>query len=330
MQTCDPIAAVTSAAWAAATPEVSVVIATHNRSGYLAELLDALSRQVGEVDFEVVVADDGSEDDTWPVLEELAATTGLAMTALRLPTCNGPSVPRNTAVGASRGAIIAFTDDDCLPTSEWLAALLPAAQAGRIVQGATVPAAHGRTSPWDRTISIGASTGLWESCNLALPRELFTSAGGFPVLDLLGEQGRGFGEDAMLGATAERMGGGNWAPAAVVLHRWLPGDYRSHLDAMRRLEAMPALVGLIPELREHCFARLFRSRRSAACDAALAGVAVAIVVRRKAPLAAAIPWLGLTASAAVNSGTTSPSEIASRPVRFEVVPAALRLRVPHR
>jgi glycosyltransferase involved in cell wall biosynthesis len=298
MLTCDPIASTTSRGWATTSPAVTVVIATHDRSSYLPELVDALAGQADAPLFEVVIADDGSSDDTWPVLEQIVATTTVAIQALRLPACGGPSVPRNTAVRASRGAVVAFTDDDCLPSATWLSALVPGAQTGQIVQGATLPSDESRTSPWDRTISVAAQSGMWESCNLALPRDLFEAAGGFPVLDLLASKGRGFGEDAALGVAAARIAGGRWAPSAVVRHRWLPGDFRTYLDGMRRLEAMPALIRRLPELRQHCYARLFRNRRSAACDAAVVAIVTAAVVRRASPLLAAVPWLVLTTSAA--------------------------------
>jgi glycosyltransferase involved in cell wall biosynthesis len=298
MKTADPIATVASASWDTAAPTVSVVIATHDRAAYLPELVDALAKQQGAPEFELVIADDGSSDDSWPVLEQIAATTTLALRALRLPACGGPSVPRNTAVQASRGLVLAFTDDDCLPSPGWLVALTDAMRTGHIVQGATIPAESGRAGPWDRTISVEALSGLWESCNVALPCELFNAADGFPDLNLVPASGRGFGEDAVLGATSARIAGGAWAHQAIVRHRWLPADYRAHLGAMRRLEAMPALVRLIPELREHAYARWFRSRRSAACTGAVAGIAVAAMTRRRTPLGATIPWLVLVTSAA--------------------------------
>jgi glycosyltransferase involved in cell wall biosynthesis len=298
MQTVEPIESAHSATWITTCPSVTVVIATHNRAAYLPDVLEALVRQRHAPVFEVVIADDGSTDNTWDVLQRLTAETALPLLALRLPGSGGPSIPRNTAVEACHGELIAFTDDDCLPSRGWLAALLPATTAGRVVQGKTKPMREGQVSPWDRTISISAETGLWESCNLAIPRRLFEKAGGFPTLDLIGPGGRGFGEDAVLGANAARITGGFWAPNAVVRHRWVVGDYRSHLDAMRRHEAMPELVKLVPELRDYCYHHWFRSRRSAACDVAVLGIATAAVVRRKRPLLAAVPWAVVVVRAA--------------------------------
>jgi hypothetical protein len=298
MLTATPLESTHSASWITTCPSVTVVVATHNRASYLPELLAALVAQKQTPKFEVVIADDGSTDDTWDVLVAMCASSELPVLALRLSPCGGPSIPRNTAVEACHGEWIAFTDDDCLPTRHWLGRVLPAAKAGRIVQGQTKPTRSGRGGPWDRSISISRETGLWESCNLALPRRLFEDVGGFPVLDLLADEGRGFGEDTALGAAAARAAGGFWAPRALVHHRWLSGSYRTHLDVMRRLEAMPALVAQVPELRSAGYLKIFRSRRAAACDAAIAGAVAAVVTRRGVPLLAAAPWLAFLARSA--------------------------------
>ncbi|HWB65364.1 MAG TPA: glycosyltransferase [Mycobacteriales bacterium] len=291
---------VESAAWAGATPDVSVVIASHDRAGWLPELLDALAGQCDAPAYEVIVADDGSPPETWDALVKYAAAAppGFALLALRLPSCAGPSVPRNTAVAAARGDLLAFTDDDCLPEPGWLAALARAAAGGGVAQGRTLPTADGPASRWDRTIRIEAPSGLWESCNLALPRALFDAVGGFPVLDLVQVAGRGFGEDVALGAAAAARAGSTWAPDAVVRHRWLPGDLRSHIAGARRVAGFPALIREVPALRERTWHRWFLSPRSAAFDAAVIGVAAAIVRRRKRWLLLAGPWLRTLAATA--------------------------------
>src|SRR3712207_3238298 len=54
-------------------PRISVVIPTYNRSGMLRRTLSELTRQsIPPEEFEVVVADDGSTDDTRAVVDEFA------------------------------------------------------------------------------------------------------------------------------------------------------------------------------------------------------------------------------------------------------------------
>ena len=89
-----------SSAWHRATVAVSVVIATHNRQEFLAGLFEALAAQ--SADIEVVIADDGSTDQTWQWLQTFVGTTALPVLALRLQHTGGPSVPRNTAAAQAR------------------------------------------------------------------------------------------------------------------------------------------------------------------------------------------------------------------------------------
>lgn len=278
---------VRSPSWAAAQPAVCVVIATHQRAPFLRELLTALE-QLRPVPggMEVIVVDDGSTDGTWPLLEELTQTTSLALLVLRVAATGGPSLPRNTGVARGRAKLLAFTDDDCLPRPEWLAALAATAGEG-VVQGKTLPTAGGPSGPWDRTITVAKLTALYETCNLALPRQLFLEVGGFPVL----AQGpRGFGEDVALGHRAAERSGVRFCADAVVEHRWLAATYRQHLDGRRRLAGFPALTRQLPTLRARLLLRLFLSRRSAACDVAAVGLLGAAAGRR-GWLLAALPWL---------------------------------------
>jgi glycosyltransferase involved in cell wall biosynthesis len=103
---------------------VSVLIPTHNRAAKLRQLLEALARMdipVG-VACEVIVADNGSTDDTAEVCAQFAARfpAGFERIFVALPR---KSLAVNAAIQASRGAILAFLDDDLVPTGDWLRTL---------------------------------------------------------------------------------------------------------------------------------------------------------------------------------------------------------------
>ncbi len=99
-------------------PSVSVVVATRNRAAFLPDLLEALAGQTMDTSrFEIVVVDDGSTDDTWSALEALADATTLQLRGLRLGRSIGQGPARNVGVQAARGEIVAFTDDDCIPSA---------------------------------------------------------------------------------------------------------------------------------------------------------------------------------------------------------------------
>jgi hypothetical protein len=281
-----------SQAWDAAIADATVVVATHERAAWLPELVAHLEAQQGPP-LELVVVDDGSTDGTADVLRRIAAKTRLPMLTLHAPVSSGPSAARNAGVAAARTGRLLLTDDDCLPAPTWAAALVRALDddGASVVQGRTVPAetSHG---PWDRTITVAEPTPLYETCNLGLDMGAFRSAGGFAELNLLRRTGaRGFGEDAELGARVARSGRREWAPDAVVRHRWVNGSFRDSLAAQWRLVGFGALVALVPEVDAELTGRVFLSRRTVVTDAGVGAIAVALTRRRPAVAVLALPWM---------------------------------------
>lgn len=284
------------------TPAVSVCVSTFGRAPMLGGLLAALERQEGTPELEVVVVDNGSADDTWAVLTAAAEVTPLALAALRLAHNVGPAAGRATAVAGTRADLLAFTDDDCLPTPGWLAALVAAlagpgpGPAADLVQGRTLPDPTGSPTagPWDRALWVTGPTPLAETANVAYRRAAYDAAGGFRAVTLA-RDARGlvaFGEDAALAAKVVAAGGRRrFAPAALVHHRWLPGTPRTYLAGRRQLRRFPALAGKVGGLTEGPFL----SRRTAAVDLGLVGLALAVVGRRPVAALAALPWLRLAA-----------------------------------
>jgi glycosyltransferase involved in cell wall biosynthesis len=104
--------------------DLSVVLSTRNRSASLARLLDGLAGQIGAPPFEVIIGDNGCNDDTADVIER--AQTRLTIRSVREERL-GKSRALNAALKLARGELIVFTDDDVLPQSDWLAQLHVAA-----------------------------------------------------------------------------------------------------------------------------------------------------------------------------------------------------------
>ena len=72
--------------------------------------------------YEIVAVDDGGSVDTWKTVRTVAATGPMpAIRYLAAPSRGGPAAARNLGWRAARGTIIAFTDDDCIPSPDWLA-----------------------------------------------------------------------------------------------------------------------------------------------------------------------------------------------------------------
>jgi glycosyltransferase involved in cell wall biosynthesis len=281
-----------SAGWATAHPSISAVIATYNRSSFLPGLLAALEAQdLAPVDFEVVLVDNGSTDDTRAVLAAALATTPLALRVVHLPENHGPAPGRNAGARAARGELLAITDDDCLPTPSWLRATQAAFVDGADVVQGTVradPAGVGQMGPWDHTIQVTPPTPFFETCNVAYRRTAFDRAGGFDEDDPLlhPPSGRAFGEDACLAWEVQRTGGAAaFSEHSLVHHRCIPSTYRRWLADQGQLERFPGLARRSPLVAQWLHLGLFLERRTMWFDIALLGLVGALVTRR--------PWLAL-------------------------------------
>ncbi len=104
---------------------LSVVICTYERPALLAALLRSLAGQEGAVpeDVEILVVDNSDGGSARPVVEALAAGSPFPLRYLVAHPAN-ISVARNAGCRASRGAAIAFLDDDQEAEPGWLRAVL--------------------------------------------------------------------------------------------------------------------------------------------------------------------------------------------------------------
>src|SRR5439155_9061127 len=93
-------------------PLISVVVCTCNGSRTLAQCLQAIE-QLDYPDFETIVVDDGSTDDTSKIASQFDVSV--------IRTQNmGLSSARNTGLDAAKGESVAYLDDDAYPDGQWL------------------------------------------------------------------------------------------------------------------------------------------------------------------------------------------------------------------
>jgi hypothetical protein len=204
------------------TPLVSVVVPTHDRPGRLAALLAALRAQtLAQGDFEVIIVDDGSGPETAALLDSEGDRESGAggVRRLRREHAGGPGTARNLGWREARAPLIAFTDDDCCPGPEWLAAGLRAhlASPRGLIQGRTEPNPDelDRLGVFSRTVSVPGPGPQYETCNIFYPRELLERLGGFDEAF----DARLGGEDAELGWRALEAGRPTgFAHDALVFH----------------------------------------------------------------------------------------------------------------
>jgi glycosyltransferase involved in cell wall biosynthesis len=105
---------------AADEPTISVIVPTRNRARSLDELLRSLDHlKPPPVPYEIVVADNGSTDDTPRILADWrVAGPGRSVVRVNQP---GKSRAVNAAIAQSRGELLAFLDDDVVAEPDWLA-----------------------------------------------------------------------------------------------------------------------------------------------------------------------------------------------------------------
>jgi glycosyltransferase involved in cell wall biosynthesis len=97
----------------------SVVITTYNRADILRMALEAMYRQsVQEVDYEVIVVNDGSTDQTSQVVKEFQKKHR-NLVYLRQKN-SGQGVARNLGIKKARGEVIVLGQDDIIATHDFL------------------------------------------------------------------------------------------------------------------------------------------------------------------------------------------------------------------
>jgi mycofactocin glycosyltransferase len=106
-------------------PKVSIIVPTHNRASMLAAHLRALSAQTYPRHLtEWIVVCDGCRDDSARVAREAGADRVIEQEG------RGAAAARNAGLEASTAPLVAFIDDDIIPTSSWLQALVDDARPG--------------------------------------------------------------------------------------------------------------------------------------------------------------------------------------------------------
>lgn len=177
-------------------PRVSVVVAAFNRARSLQRVVHSLLAQATSVPFEIIIADNGSTDDT-PAVARAFATAGHPVRYVREDRC-GVSYARNAGSAAATASILAFTDDDQHVSPNWVSTIVDVLDAhpevdaigGRVVAHWDHPRPDwltdrllGPISLFDRGDQpLRLNRRQWMCLpggNLAIRRDTFAAIGGF-------------------------------------------------------------------------------------------------------------------------------------------------------
>jgi glycosyltransferase involved in cell wall biosynthesis len=260
---------------------VSVVLSTYNQPEWLRKALWGYAAQT-YADFEIVVADDGSREDTARVLDEIAARHPRLDLHHVWHSDRGfrKTIILNRAVLASRGEYVIFSDGDCIPRRDFIATHVRLAEPDRFLSGGAVWLPRGMSeaiteadvvagrvfdrrwlsgagfgagrhrlrllggSAWPRVLDALSPTGAtWNGHNASTWRDAIVRVNGFDNELAYG------GEDREFGQRLENLGlrGLRIRHRAVLVHLDHARPYRDEavIRANRRVRAAVRRAGVL-------------------------------------------------------------------------------------
>jgi glycosyltransferase involved in cell wall biosynthesis len=194
---------------------VSVIVPVLNGAAHVGRCLDALCAQTYPPErFEILVVDNGSDDETRGVVRRYAVRLLVERSA------RSPYLARNTGLAHASGDVLAFTDADCVPAKSWIEQGVERIEqegadlaGGRVEFALSAPPRAAElldaVKNLDNERSI-AERGVAKTGNLFVARRVFDELGGFAA-------DRRSGGDVEFTARASGAGFSLvYAPAAVV------------------------------------------------------------------------------------------------------------------
>jgi glycosyltransferase involved in cell wall biosynthesis len=129
--------------------KISVVVPSYNRAKLLGDCLYSLTHQtLHETDYEIIVVDDGSDDNTREVVDKYRKTHSNIVYARQANS--GHSKARNRGFSLAKGTIIASTDDDCIVPNNWLQDILAEFKAHKEIAAVGGSFINKDTDKWNR------------------------------------------------------------------------------------------------------------------------------------------------------------------------------------
>lgn len=174
----------------------SIIIPTYNRLNELKELIPSLSSlNYNPEEYELVIIDDGSTDDSLRYLEHLETPFEIV---IRSQQNKGPGPARNHGMSVARGDYFIFVDSDCILPSDYLTKVDEALKKDNFEAFGGPDTYHPSFSPLLKAINYAMTSFLGtagtrgskkslakyypRSFNMGFHRKVFAKIGGFSAL----------------------------------------------------------------------------------------------------------------------------------------------------
>ena len=206
---------------AAATPFVSLVVATLGTRDVLALLFESLCAQQNPPPFEVILVDQNGDDRLDPIVASYTARIAIRHEKVSF---RGVSLARNHGAKIARGAWLGFPDDDCTLRPEALAQMQQAAvSAGvQVISGRTVDeAGEASVLRWGAAVERFSRWSMFRcvtECTLFVERSLFASVEGFDLSFGLGADYPAAEGIELVDRLLDRSGHGYFSPYIEFVH----------------------------------------------------------------------------------------------------------------
>ena len=103
-------------------PKISVLLSSYNHASYLKKSIDSILNQTYS-DFELIIIDDGSKDNTFNICNEYAAKDARVKTYRK--ENGGVSSARNYGLNIANGEYVGFVDADDGVSEKYMQVLFP-------------------------------------------------------------------------------------------------------------------------------------------------------------------------------------------------------------
>lgn len=222
-------------------PFVSVVLCTYNRQSLLQKCIGSILAQDYR-NFELIVVDDASTDRTPEYLKSLKDKRIKIITHKKNKNI---AFSRNTGIKAAKAKIIAFTDDDCIATKNWMSDLIAGfdvPNTGFII-GNVIYFKKGYKGNFPERLINNQNASFPMGCNIAYRIEVFKKCGMFDDKNF-----PDYHEDREMAIRAIENGYEfRRSIAAVVYHQKTYWNASSLIRSSRAVSAWPKMKSLHPD-----------------------------------------------------------------------------------